>query len=101
MIDHRRLKVVLNLICNSQNRKINNTKVSLLAGGVTPTSLNESRRPQQERRKMKKHDNISSFEPELNKRKNALLSFERLHMKDLLFTLYDIAAVTVAYFFAL
>ena len=50
---------------------------------------------------MKKHDNISSFEPELNKRKNALLSFERLHMKDLLFMLYDIVAVTVAYFFAL
>lgn len=50
---------------------------------------------------MKKHDNISSFEPELNKRKNSLLSFERLHMKDLLFMLYDIAAVTVAYFFAL
>lgn len=50
---------------------------------------------------MKKHDNISSFEPELNKRKNSFLSFERLHMKDLLFMLYDIAAVTVAYFFAL
>ena len=50
---------------------------------------------------MKKHDNISSFEPELNKRKNTLLSFERLRMKDLLFMLYDIAAVTVAYFFAL
>ena len=30
-----------------------------------------------------------------------LLSFERLHMKDLLFMLYDMTAVTVAYFFAL
>lgn len=50
---------------------------------------------------MKKHDNISSFEQELNKSKNTFLSFERLHMKDLLFMLYDIVAVTVAYFFAL
>ena len=50
---------------------------------------------------MKKHDKINSFEVELNKRKNTLLSFERLHMKDLLFMLYDITAVTVAYFFAL
>lgn len=50
---------------------------------------------------MKKHDKINSFEPEFNKRKNTLLSFERLHMKDLLFMLYDMAAVTVAYFFAL
>ena len=50
---------------------------------------------------MKKHDKINSFEPEFNTRKNTLLSFERLHMKDLLFMLYDITAVTVAYFFAL
>lgn len=50
---------------------------------------------------MKNHDKITSFEPKFNKRKNTLLSFERLHMKDLLFMLYDITAVTVAYFFAL
>ena len=50
---------------------------------------------------MKKHDKINSFGSELNKRKNTILSFERLHMKDLLFMLYDITAVTAAYFFAL
>lgn len=50
---------------------------------------------------MKKHDKVDSFEPELNKGKNTLLSFDRLRMKDLLFMLYDIAAVTAAYFFAL
>lgn len=44
---------------------------------------------------MKNHDKITSFEPKFNKRKNTLLSFERLHMKDLLFMLYDITAVTV------
>ena len=37
----------------------------------------------------------------LNKRDNALLSFERLHMKDLLFMMYDTAVVIMAYFFAL
>ncbi len=50
---------------------------------------------------MEKHDDISSLKPELNKRKNTLLSFGRLNIKDLLFMLYDIAAVTVSYFFAL
>ena len=50
---------------------------------------------------MKKQDKINSLEQEDNKRKNTLLSFERLHMKDLLFMLYDMTAVTVAYFFAL
>ena len=46
---------------------------------------------------MKKHDKINSFDPEVNIRKNTLLSFERLHMKDLLFMLYDVTAVTAAY----
>ena len=50
---------------------------------------------------MKKHDKINYFEPEFNTRKNTLLSFERLHMKDLLFMLYDMTAVTAACFFAL
>ena len=50
---------------------------------------------------MKKQDKTNFLEPELNKRKNALISFERLHMKDLLFILYDMAAVITAYFLAL
>ena len=50
---------------------------------------------------MKKNKKINSFEPEFNKRKNTLLSFERLRAKDLLFMLYDVVAVTAAYFFAL
>ena len=41
------------------------------------------------------------MESECNKRKHALFSFERLRAKDLLFILYDMAAVTAAYFFAL
>ena len=35
------------------------------------------------------------------KKKDKVYSFERLHIKDLLFMLYDMASVTVAYFFAL
>lgn len=46
-------------------------------------------------------NNKCSFDPELNKSKKALLSFKRLHVKDLLFMLYDISAVTIAYFIAL
>ena len=50
---------------------------------------------------MKKRDKARSSELKLNKIKNSFPSFERFHMKDLLFMLYDILSVTVAYFFAL
>ena len=52
---------------------------------------------------MKKYDKVNSTEqPELNnKTKNTRYSFEQLRMKDLFFMLYDMAAVTVAFFFAL
>lgn len=50
---------------------------------------------------MRKYDSRKEFEPKLDKRKNTPHVFERLHMKSLLIMLYDIAAVTIAYFFAL
>ena len=50
---------------------------------------------------MKQDNQFNSFESQLNKKPNKPLSFERLRMKDLLFMLYDVVAVTVAYFFAL
>ncbi len=50
---------------------------------------------------MKKHNKINSFEPELNNKKNVLLSFERFHINDLAFVLYDVLAVCAAYFLAL
>ena len=50
---------------------------------------------------MKKQDKVSSDKSSVNKRKNRFLSFERLYTKDLLFMLYDMVAVTAAYFFAL
>lgn len=50
---------------------------------------------------MKNSNKTNSFEQKSNKRKKTILSFERLHMKDLLFLMYDMTAVTGAYFFAL
>ena len=50
---------------------------------------------------MKRKDNENSLELDFNKKEKTFLSFERLHLKDLLFMLYDMASVTVAYFFAL
>ena len=44
---------------------------------------------------------MNSFESKSNKRKNTSFLFERLHMKDLLFMLYDMATVVASYFFAL
>ena len=50
---------------------------------------------------MKEYNNKKSFGPKLNKREYSFLSFERLSVKDFYFMLYDMVAVTVAYFFAL
>ena len=50
---------------------------------------------------MKKQDGKFPCEPKVEKRRNRILSLEQLHVKDLFFMLYDMAAVTAAYFFAL
>ena len=42
-----------------------------------------------------------AFDPELNTKVKTLLPLERLRTRDLLFMLYDVMAVTAAYFFAL
>ncbi len=57
---------------------------------------------QKGRRMMRKDVKKNSFESELNKKSRiTLLSLKRIRLKDLLFMLCDIAAVTVAFFFAL
>lgn len=50
---------------------------------------------------MEKRKKNNSRDGKTNKRENTRLLWKNLSMKDLLFALYDIAAVTVAYFFAL
>ena len=51
---------------------------------------------------MKKQKKLNAFEPKLNqKRTKPPHALEQLYLKDLFFMLYDIAAVTVAFFFAL
>ena len=51
---------------------------------------------------MKKENKAKSFEPELNKkRKIELLPLKNFRLTDVCFVIYDMVAVTLAYFFAL
>ncbi len=51
---------------------------------------------------MKKNKKLNAFEPKSNqKRIKTPHALEQLYLKDLFFVLYDVAAVTVAFFFAL